>query len=193
MKKGEVGIVATFGAVGVVFAVIAFIVQSVVAKWIWGVLSVLVIGFTLIMLIDAIVKNRRRPKDLSELLMTAMKEAANSPDFAQKMEEASRKRDILFEGQRTEEPDYGFSTSNPIMSSTISRSEEYLGKLRTLNGESFTWERTGSRCMADVHGVENVMVDAYQLYLNGMKYKMIYICPYGHSSSFVPKGMKLSE
>jgi HSP20 family protein len=41
--------------------------------------------------------------------------------------------------------------------------------------------------MSDIGGVENVMVDKYQLFLEGSEYVIIYICPYGHSSSYVPK------
>ena len=37
------------------------------------------------------------------------------------------------------------------------------------------------------------MVDRYQLLLNGAEDKTIYICPYGHDSSFVPHGMLLIE
>lgn len=193
MKKDDIIMASIFGVVGIVFAIIAFAVKSTVAKWIWGILAILVIGFTIYATIDAIIKNKRKPKDFADLLAQAMKESINKPDFAQRMEAAANNRNRLFEGQRTDDPDYGYSTSNPIMTSTISQSDEYLKKLRTLDGKAFTWNRTGSFCMRDVHGVENVMVDEYQLYIDGQEYKKIYICPYGHSSSFVPQGMKLSD
>lgn len=189
MKKADIIMAAIVGAIGIALAVIAFTVKSTVAKWIWGVLAVIVIGFTIYATIDAIIKNKRKPKDFADLLAQAM----NSPDFAQKMGAAAKKRDLLFEGQRTSDPDFGYSASNSIMTSTVSRSEEYLGKLRTLNGKPFTWNRTGAYCMREVHGVENVMVDEYQLFLDGIEYKKVYICPYGHSSSYVPQGMELSE
>ena len=45
----------------------------------------------------------------------------------------------------------------------------------------------------EIGGIENVMVDKYQLFLDGNEYVVIYICPYGHSSSYVPKGLKLNQ
>lgn len=168
-------------------------VKSTVAKWIWGILAVVVIGFTIYATIDARIKNKRKPKDFADILARAMKESMSKPDFAQRMEAAANNRNKLFAGQRTDDPDYGYTTTNPIITSTISMSEEYLEKLRTMNGIPFTWTRTGSYCMREIHGVESVMVDEYQLYLDGQEHKKIYICPYGHSSSFVPQGMKLFE
>lgn len=193
MKKDDIIMASIFGVVGIVFAIIAFTVESTVSKWVWGILAILVIGFTIIASIDAIIKNKRRPKDLADILAKAMVESMSKPDFAQRMEADANKRNQLFEGQRTDDPDYGYSSSNPIMTSTIFQSDEYLNKLRTLDGKAFTWDRTGSLCMKDLHGVKNVMIDEYQLFINGQQYKTIYICPYGHSSSYVPQGMKLAD
>lgn len=114
-------------------------------------------------------------------------------NYAQEMKKNTQKRDILFRGQRVSDSDYGYEPTNPIMTSTIDESEGYLGKLRTFDGSGFTWERVGSYCMREISGIENVMVDIYQLYLQGEKYKRIYICPYGHTSSFAPRGLHLAE
>lgn len=117
-----------------------------------------------------------------ELLVQIMKESTTED-----------RRDSLFNGQRTNDADYGYSTANPIMTFSISKSEKYLENLRTMDGKAFTWNRTGSRYMEELHGVKNVMIDAYQLYLDGSEYKIIYICPYGYSSSAVPQGLQLYE
>ena len=54
MKKDDIIMASVFSAVGIAFAVIAFVVKSTVAKWIWGILAVVVIGFTIYATIDAI-------------------------------------------------------------------------------------------------------------------------------------------
>ncbi len=113
--------------------------------------------------------------------------------FLQMMQSAAQRRGLLYKGQRPEASDYGYTASNPIMTSTIAYNEEYLRRLRTLDGNPFTWARLGSLTLYEVHGVENVIVDEYQLYLHGKKYKTIYICPYGHNGPYAPSGMKLTE
>ena len=197
MKKDEIIVVSVMGGIGIILALIALSVESLVAKWIWGILAIAMFGLTIYTIIDVIVKSKRKPMDLADILIKSLEEQAKKPgfkeDFAKRMEEGFKRRDVLFEGQRPNEEDYGYSSSNPIMTSTISASDDYLGKLRTLDGKSFTWERQGSYCMAEISGIENVMVDEYLLFLNGEKYKSIYICPYGHSSTYVPKDMQLVD
>jgi len=192
MSKTDVTMAAIFSAIGIVLAVLAYFAKSTVATWIWGILAVAVFAFTIYATIDAIVKNKRRPKDLADLLARAMAEEVKKPDFSARMEEAGKRRNLLFDGQRTSDPNYGYSADNPVMTSTVSRSDEYLNRLRTLDGKPFTWNRTGSLCMREVHGVPNVMVDIYVLFLDGQEYKTLYICPYGHSADYVPDGLTLA-
>ena len=153
--------------------------------------------FTIYAIIDAVVKSRRKPKDLADLLISYMEQESKKPgfkeDFAKKMEASANRRDVLFESQRPESEDYGYSLSNPVMTSTVSSSDAYLQNLRTVDGKSFTWERYGSYCVANIGGIENVMVDKYQLYLDGKEYAELFLCPYGHSSSYVPRGLTLAE
>lgn len=125
MSKTDIQMTAIFTGIGIVFAVIAFAVKSTLAKWIWGILAVVIFAFTIYAVIDAIIKNKRRPQDFADLLARAVAEEAKKPDFAKRMEEAANRRDILFKGQRTSDSDYGHSASNPIMTSTVSRSDEY--------------------------------------------------------------------
>lgn len=197
MKKDDVIMSVVIGGIGVVFAVIAFLVHSTVAKWIWGILAVAVIGLCIYGTIDAIVRSRRKPKDMAELMVDFLKEQAKKPDFAEKMmkgiESGAQRREALYAGQRPEEDDYGYSTENPIMTSTINSTDRYLEALRTEGGKAVTWERLGSICLRELYGCENIMVDRYQLFVDGTAFKEIYICPYGHQSSHAPKGMYLAE
>ncbi|MBR5344968.1 MAG: hypothetical protein IK127_04010 [Clostridia bacterium] len=101
-------------------------------------------------------------------------------------------RDTLFSKQRPQDDDYGYNWANPIMTSSVNESEQYLSKLHTLDGRKFTWKREGSLCV-NIHGIQNVMVDKYCLSLENMPYKTIYICPYAHTSSDAPKGLSLKE
>lgn len=193
MEKEDIKFAVIFGGIGIIFALIAFAVKSTAAKWIWGVLAIGIIIFTIYATIDTIVKSKRRSKDLFKILEQAMEEEAEKPDFIQRMKTFANRRDILYDGQRPNDSDYGYSTSNPIMTSTISDSDKYLRKLRTHDGKPFTWNRGGSICMEEVHGVSNVMIDVYTLFLNGQEYKKIYICPYGHTSNYVPEGLMLVD
>ena len=74
------------------------------------------------------------------------------------------------------------------MTSSVFDTDRYLDLLHTSEGERLLWERVGSHCMRELHGVENVMVDEYLAFLNDKVYGRIYICPYGHPSETAPKG-----
>ena len=193
MKKTVIIMTVVFGGIGIILAIIAASVYSAVAKWILGILAVVFIGCAIIGDIASIMKEKRYKKDVADIFMQAINESTSNPDFSKRMQAASDRRDILFDGQRPDESDYGYSESNPIMTSTIPESDKYLGRLRTMDDHSFTWKRICSFCMSELYGVENVMIDMYQLFLEGQEYKTVYICPYGHSSSYVPQGLKLSE
>ena len=196
MGKDEYTMMAIFTAIGAIFTVIAISVESVVAKWIWGILAAAVFVYTIYATIDSIIKSRRKPKDFTDLLLQYMEQESKKPgfkeDFAKKMEASANRRDVLFESQRPDEDNFGYSMSNPVMTSTVSSSDRYLERLRTLDGKSFTWERHGAYCV-NIGAVEGVMVDKYQLYLDGEEYAEIFLCPYGHSSSYVPHGLTLAE
>lgn len=196
MGKVEYTMMAIFTAIGAIFTVIAISVESAVAKWIWGILAAAVFVFTIYATIDSIIKSRRKPKDFTDLLLQYMEQESKKPgfkeDFAKKMEASANRRDVLFESQKPDEENFGYSLSNPVMTSTVSSSDRYLERLRTLDGKSFTWERHGAYCV-NIGDVEGVMVDKYQLYLDGEEYAELFICPYGHSSSYVPHGLTLAE
>lgn len=112
--------------------------------------------------------------------------------FSKNMEEKAKRRNELFNSQDPNADDFGYSLFNPIMTSTVFRSDDYLSRLRTEDGKAFTWNRTKAYNI-DLKGIKGVMVDEYELLLDGEPYKTIYICPYGHSSNYVPKGLVLTE
>ncbi len=182
--------------IGIVMAIIAIVVSSTIAKWVCGILAVAFIIWATCKTIKAIYAKTHPDyyaKKREKVLKKAIEKSMNSPNFEKRMTEAAQRRNLLFDGQRPNSPDYGFSPDNPIMSSTISSSYDYLESLRTLDGEPFTFDRVGSLSLAELYGVKDVIIDKYQLYLNGKEYKTIYICPYGHSHSFAPEGMMLAE
>ena len=197
MGKGEWTVMVIFTTIGVILSIIAITVESVVAKWIWGVLAVAVFAFTIYGTIEGIVKNRRKPKDMADVLAQYLKEESKKPDFAQKMaagaDAQSERRDLLYKAQQPYDADFGYSCTNPIMTSSVWSSDKYLANLRTLDGKQFTWERLGSRCVSQIGTVKDVMVDEYQLKINNWPDKVIYICPYGHNGSFVPQGLTLQD
>ena len=196
MKKDIYIALTFFAVIGVVFTIVTFEVDSIVIKWICGILAFAFFAMTIYIIIEETVSAIRQ-KVFMKSLLKEFEKKLNDPEeekaFFERMEKNSRNRDMLFDSQRPEEKDFGYSLSNPIMTSTISYSEKYLKSLTSLDGKPFTWERVGSFCMSNIGGVEHVMVDKYQLYQNGKEYTTLYICPYGHSSPFVPHGLKLKE
>lgn len=103
------------------------------------------------------------------------------------------KRDAIFAGQRPLQEDYGYSCENPICTFSIGSSKKYLSRLRTTDGSQLYWTRLGSLSLKECNGVQNVIVDVYQLYLHGKEYAEIYICPYAKDCENVPKGMVLCD
>jgi len=131
--------------------------------------------------------------EMSELIIKSLEEQSKDPRYWEKFKDRAEKRfnekNILFDSQRPNDADYGYSLSNPIMTSTIFSSDEYLKRLRTPEGQKLKWKRLGSanRKISNIC----VPIDIYELFLHDEKYTTIYICPYGHDSSYAPKGLKL--
>ena len=186
MKKNAICVLVGFAIVGGFFAVVAFCVKSVALKWIFGIISILVCLFLIIMVIDHFVKIKRKSKTLSGV----ESQDVNREDIIRSLDEANTRSDMLYDGQRRDDADFGYSDDNPIMSNIFGE-ERYIKNLRTMDDKPFTFERLGAIRKNKLHGVRNVMVDQYQLYLDNKEYKIIYICPYGHYTFHAPQGMKL--
>ena len=192
MDKESRILLFAFVGVGSIFTVIAIAVDSIIAKCIWFILATIVFGFTICAVVDYVIKRKRRDKKFEKFAMDLLIEADNDPEFIAGIEQRVAinhiTKNTLFASQRPNDADYGYSLSNPIMTESILYSEGYLKCLRTPDGKSFTWERNASHYVPKISGIEDVMVDEYQLYLDGEKHSVIYICPYGHSGSYVPRG-----
>lgn len=184
MKKDEIMMCIWMTVIGIVFSALAFLIKLTVIKWILIIISIAILGLVVLLIIDSIIHSIRNKRSLSFLFDDV------SPE---KLKMRRLRKETIFNSQRPLEDDYGYTTTNPIMTMNIFKSDAYLKKLRTLDGQRFTWERMCSYCMSDINGVENVMVDEYQLFLNGRKYIRVYICPEGFDSTYAPKGMQLIE
>lgn len=99
------------------------------------------------------------------------------------------RRNHLFRAQRFDAEDYGYAAENPVCTEGASDSERYLSCLRTPDGAPYAWKRTGFVCLKTCHGIDNVLVDSYDLFVDHQYACALYICPYGHGSNRTPKGI----
>jgi hypothetical protein len=99
------------------------------------------------------------------------------------------RRDHLFRAQRFDAEDYGYAAENPVCTEGAGDSERYLSCLRTPDGAPFAWKRTGFVCLKTCHGIDNVIVDSYDLFTDQQYVCTLHICPYGHGSDKTPKGI----
>lgn len=177
MKKTKVKISLVIGLIGFALGAVALAVNSMAEKWRLrlGIFAVILI----IIAIRGIVKIIKKQK--------------NNPMSNNESATMVTRSDILFNSQRPNASDYGYNDHNPIMTSSTSSTKEYLARLRTLDGDPFTWKYIGLRDVTEHCGVRNVIIDYYQLYLNGIEFKTIYFCPFGHDHSYAPEGMMLVE
>ncbi len=87
----------------------------------------------------------------------------------------------ITESQRYFDSDYGYSSENPIVTSSVQVIGYYLYALRTEDGQNFTWKRQPSQL--------DSMIDEYHLFINDVFYKAIFFNPHGEDRDFVPKGL----
>ena len=114
-----------------------------------------------------------------ELLSKALDTAA---------ENAQKQRPALLDNQHVWEPNYGLDKSNPIISDSLQGTTAYLSRLCTSDRKTFTWSGYTS-IRADVHGMPNVGVDKYTLFLDGQPYTDLYFVPYVGTAEFPPAGL----
>ena len=103
-------------------------------------------------------------------------------------EKASQIAPKIKESIQPNNHNYGLCSSNPICSSSLNGTQEYLKRLCTKEGEKFTWSGYTS-IRAKVGNLEDVGEDVYTLYLNGVKYTDVYFVPYTGESEYPPAGM----
>ena len=102
------------------------------------------------------------------------------------------RREMIFNGQKPDRDDFGYSETNPLCTSSVISTEKYLALLRTEEGEPLQWVREGTIAVKNLHHAGTVNVEAFSLYLHGKLYRQIFICPHGRNSTNVPAGLALA-
>ena len=95
---------------------------------------------------------------------------------------------IILEGQRPEQDDYGLCETNPICVFSLNGTEEYLKRLCTKDGRTFTWS-SYTMISASLHGLKDVGEDKYTLYLDGKPYAELFFVLYYGQTEFPPAGL----
>lgn len=81
------------------------------------------------------------------------------------------------------DPDYGLVPEKPIYTALLDGQIEYLSSLRTLGGQTISWNRKGSTAVEGING----LVDIYETYLpSGKPYKTLYLNMYSDKTSKTP-------
>ena len=111
----------------------------------------------------------------------------------QEVNDVHDRRELVYQAQRPDRDDFGYTEKNPVCTATTASAEKYLSLLRTPRGEPFQWLKERNTGVREVPGSGNVPVEIYTLYLHGKAVKRIYLCPCGKNSASAPKGMKLSS
>lgn len=79
--------------------------------------------------------------------------------------------------------DYGLVPEKPIYTALLDGQIEYLSSLRTLGGQTISWNRKGSTAVEGING----LVDIYETYLpSGKPYKTLYLNMYSDKTSKTP-------
>ena len=103
-------------------------------------------------------------------------------------ENAQKVQNAIFHKQRPYSDDFGLCEQNPIFTSSLTGTEQYLSKVCTNKWEKFTWNRCRS-IRATVGGQQDVSEDVYTLYLNGEAYTELYFVMYCGESEAPPAGL----
>lgn len=84
MKKADIIFALVLVALSALFAFFVSITQSMVAKWIWGIIAVGLLALAIYGTIDAIKKNKRK-QEMLDIFASALRETSKMPDSAQKI------------------------------------------------------------------------------------------------------------
>lgn len=87
---------------------------------------------------------------------------------------------------------YGLSADNPIYTLNAAYTELYLKRICTYDGYGFTWQWRGS-LKACCHGIENVPIDRYELFLYGKHYADLFFVMNLLPAKFPPAGLKYKD
>ncbi len=85
---------------------------------------------------------------------------------------------------------FGLCRTNPVPTRGIPGSNEYLSRLRTVDGRPVESSRLGSPSAEDV---TSGSIDMYEITCGGMSLGTIYLCPYHkRNSGKAPEGFRLA-
>lgn len=124
-------------------------------------------------------KKKNPQEELAKRFAEALKVASEN---AQKIQNA------IFHKQRPYSDDFGLCEQNPIFTSSLSGTEQYLSKVCTNKGEKFTWSRCRS-IRTTVAGQPDVPENVYTLFLNEEAYTELYFVLYCGESEAPPAGL----
>lgn len=125
----------------------------------------------------------RKKKQPQDELISLFRDALSSAN-----ENAQKVQSAIFHKQRPYSDDFGLCEKNPIFTSSLTGTEQYLSKICTDKWEKFTWKRCRS-IRVTVSGVQDVAEDVYTLYLNGEEYTELYFVMYCGESEAPPAGL----
>lgn len=116
--------------------------------------------------------------------------------FAEAFRESTQKANeigpILLAKQRPEQADFGLCATNPIFTSSLAGTEQYLSRLCTKDGKKFTWSPYIS-VQATIDEYTDIGEDKYTLFLDGKEYADLYFILYLGESTFPPAGLYFSD
>ena len=87
---------------------------------------------------------------------------------------------------------YGLYERNPIMQSSEKSAENYLNKIRPLNGNEISWSFDRKHLVSSLLGVKDSYVNIYTIDNNGTLQK-VYICTEGIDSNYPPHGYRIVD
>ena len=86
--------------------------------------------------------------------------------------------------------EFGLEITNPIPTSSVLESYNYLNNLTTNSGEKITYQRIGSMSAPNIEAI----IDGYNIFSKDCEIATIYICPYNKkTSSKTPKNFNLKN
>lgn len=127
--------------------------------------------------------NKRAKVNTADVIMTDFLKMTQSA-----LERLKHDGPVLFAAQKPNSEDYGYSVENPICTSSMAGTEQYLRRLCTKSGQRFTWTAPTS-IRSDCHGITDIGIDRYTLLLDSVKFNDLYIIPFVGQSEFPPYGL----
>lgn len=118
---------------------------------------------------------------------------SNKPTTSFAKEEDYKRRKKIDSLQKKDRFDFGLRPENPIVLYSEQYKTSYLNRLRTDDGGKLSWKLKEVMTFESDREDETYCIEKIQLYLFGMEYMKLYICPQGTRTSGIPEGFALTE